>query len=323
METHLSPGIDPGELEGCAFQKASAAPGEAQERRFVLESRGLAPRNFPRRSQTRGEIPDALQSPGVWVAIDFPLSSPSTSLLLTTNIHEVIRVIDIHWATAEADDINYNHLRRRTKAKSVVKPLGSANTIAVGPKGTIKFPALTPFLPFLHRYRCPRYKSAIRDLKEKSHHLPPWPKAAFSFFSIECPSDAQGQGQKKSPFSRRGGLYAGCTRLADFRQPIIDSQSRPPSSGGRVSSHARLVALLQIISHPGAPRKCGNQSTRLAVGSLRKEEAPGGGGSCSMIFDHPPPARESGEGVAWALEVGGGSEGGWTCVFFMWAEDTV
>lgn len=45
------------------------------------------------------------------MAIDFPLSS-SASLLLTTNIHEVIRVIDIHWATVEADDIKCVMLAR-------------------------------------------------------------------------------------------------------------------------------------------------------------------------------------------------------------------
>lgn len=51
------------------------------------------------------------RSLGVWMAIDFPLSS-SASLLLTTNIHEVIRVIDIHWATVEADDIKCVMLAR-------------------------------------------------------------------------------------------------------------------------------------------------------------------------------------------------------------------
>lgn len=65
--------------------------------------------NFSRFISSRlarfGEIPDTpARSLGVWMAIDFPLSS-SASLLLTTNIHEVIRVIDIHWATAEAEDI--------------------------------------------------------------------------------------------------------------------------------------------------------------------------------------------------------------------------
>lgn len=63
------------------------------------------------------------------MAIDFPLSS-SASLLLTTNIHEVIRVIDIHWATAEADDIKCVMLARGASPHTCTVAAGLCATTA-------------------------------------------------------------------------------------------------------------------------------------------------------------------------------------------------
>lgn len=68
-----------------------------------------------RRTSFRWDTQHPCRSLGVWVAIDFLLipPPPSPSLLLTTNIHEVIRVIDIYWVIAMAEAGGMHVARRK------------------------------------------------------------------------------------------------------------------------------------------------------------------------------------------------------------------
>lgn len=55
------------------------------------------------------------------MAIDFPATPSSPSLLLTTNIHEVIRVIDIYWVMAMAE-VDEARIARRGDANLAHAP---------------------------------------------------------------------------------------------------------------------------------------------------------------------------------------------------------
>ena len=122
-------------LKGRGGRKA----GERRETNSLNFSRFIS----SRLARFGEEIPDtpASRSLGVWMAIDFPLSS-SASLLLTTNIHEVIRVIDIHWATAEAEDkcvmlakgeVEISHMR----PPPCVRPVGNVRAMHVAPSSRV------------------------------------------------------------------------------------------------------------------------------------------------------------------------------------------